>query len=623
MTKNFHGNGTGTNYQRQQTLVPKKKVVSLRRLDRKNEILSPMLYDLYSTVSLHPHYKGIKRMIGEWLPKKQEMFEDGVGNIIIKVGEKRETMFSCHIDMVFSKRHFDGEEPPKKLDIFASIDQKGDKSRMVWGGVVTEIKPEGGCVYQPTQLGADDNSGVYILLKLIKQGTPGLYIFHVGEECGGIGSMDIVRRSPKLVKGIKRAIAFDRMGYFDIINNQRGGICCSPGFVKSLATQLNDLIVTPHQFKDQFSSAVGSFTDTANYIHLIPECTNISVGYFNQHSENEHQDCWWLEEILMPAALKIDYDALTTDRVPVKKNLWAGHDEYDGRWSDGIYTAYGANAPVQTKYVPFNRITYNTPREKLPPWQLSRGIIKSASDPGMRRLLEKWQEEVNVYVQRSDILIMLRRMTTLEIENEAYKNLKADKEPEKKVISGGEAGVATQPWDYHVGMYRKEMGRQISDKGEQELDDEQKKLPAPVSEQEFGNTPEKIVKLMAKLNQLLTGTFKVFTSHTNEYSWAAATNADILEWAYKDITKFEKHTIKEFTDMLMEMTVIHTTLIETTYKRDCDLDAKLLSTVTRNLAFLQKEWFFLGFDNYAAIQVSFAQFKSEIEEEEAREATKI
>ncbi len=602
MTKNFHGHGQGTQYRSQQrAIVPKKKVVSLRRLDRKNDILSPMLYDLYSTVSLHPHYKGIKRMIGRWLPKTQSLYEDGAGNIIIKVGDSRETMFSCHIDMVFSKRHFDGEEPPKKLDMFASIDQNGDKASMVWGGVVLEEKPDGGCTYQPTQLGADDNSGIYIMLKLIKQGTPGLYVFHVGEECGGIGSLDIVRRSPKLVKGIKRAIAFDRMDYFDIINSQRGGVCCSPGFVKSLATQLNDLIVTPNKLKHQFTSAFGSFTDTANYIHLIPECTNISVGYFNQHSENEHQDCWWLEEILMPAAMKIDYDALTTDRVPLKKSLWQGGDGYDDRWSDGVY---GSQAPVVKKYVPFNLITYNTPPERLPPWSLSRGIINTASDPGMRRLLEKWQDQVNVYTQRSDILIMLRRLRGLEIENEAYKNLKAGKEPEKKAESGGDTGK----------------------EGEQKLDTGQGELSEVVgydTKQKFDNTPEKSLKLMANLNKLLTGTFKVFTSHTNEYSWAAATNADILEWAYKDLTKFKKDTLKEFTDMLMEMTVIHTTLIETSAAKDCDIDSKLMATVVRNLAFLQKEWFFLGFDNYASIQVAFAQFKAELDEEETREATKI
>jgi len=468
---------------------------------------------------------------------------------------------------------------------------------MVWGGVVNQEKPTGGCTYTPTQLGADDRSGVYILLKLIKQKVPGLYVFHVGEECGGIGSTDIVRRSPKLVNGIKRAIAFDRMDYFDIINSQRGGICCSTKFVNSFAEQLNDLIVSPHNFKEKFGAAFGSFTDTANYIHLVPECTNLSVGYFNQHSENEHQDCWWLEEVLLPAVLKIDWDALVTAREPTKKNVWSGRDGYDGAWTDGIYSAYGANAPVQTKYVPFNRITYNTPVEKLPPWQLSRGIVKSASDPGMRRLLERWQDQVNIYTQRSEILILLRKVEILEAEAAAAK---ADKETEKKGFTG-------------------------STSGETLLDESQGGVPAVVGQPEptNGNTQEKETKLLASLNKLLTGTFKVFNSHSNEYSWAASTSADILEWAWKDMIKFEKDTVKNFTDMLMEMTVIHTSLVEKTAEKDCDIDSKLLATITRNLAFLQKEWFFLGYDNYKAIQDAFMVYKLEIEEEEEREASKI
>jgi hypothetical protein len=41
----------------------------------------------------------------------------------------------------------------------------------------------------------------------------------------------------------------------------------------------------------------GVFTDTAEFVHLIPECTNISVGYLSQHSSKETQDINFVERL--------------------------------------------------------------------------------------------------------------------------------------------------------------------------------------------------------------------------------------------------------------------------------------------------------------------------------------
>ena len=34
----------------------------------------------------------------------------------------------------------------------------------------------------------------------------------------------------------------------------------------------------------------GTYTDSLEYAHIVPECTNISVGYYNQHTKGEMQD---------------------------------------------------------------------------------------------------------------------------------------------------------------------------------------------------------------------------------------------------------------------------------------------------------------------------------------------
>ena len=45
-------------------------------------------------------------------------------------------------------------------------------------------------------LGADDASGMWIMIEMIKAGVEGLYIFHRGEECGGHGSSHIASKTP-------------------------------------------------------------------------------------------------------------------------------------------------------------------------------------------------------------------------------------------------------------------------------------------------------------------------------------------------------------------------------------------------------------------------------------------
>lgn len=159
------------------------------------------------------------------------------------------------------------------------------------------IKTKDGC------LGADDGAGIVVLLALIKVKTPGLYIFHRGEECGGLGSSFIAKTTPELITGIDIAIAFDRRGKTDIINHQSCGKCCSDKFVTSLANQI----------KLGHSKARGSFTDTSNYAGIIPECTNVSVGYSREHTSKETLHYGYLY-MLISRVLTIDFSALVVKR---------------------------------------------------------------------------------------------------------------------------------------------------------------------------------------------------------------------------------------------------------------------------------------------------------------------
>ena len=73
--------------------------------------------------------------------------------------------------------------------------------------------------------------------------------------------------------------------------------------------------------------ATGVFTDTANYEALIPECTNISVGYYKQHTGSEMQDYAFASRLLK-ALIMADWSKLVIERDPAKEK------EYFGKWSD-------------------------------------------------------------------------------------------------------------------------------------------------------------------------------------------------------------------------------------------------------------------------------------------------
>lgn len=137
-------------------------------------------------------------------------------------------------------------------------------------------------------LGADDGAGCYVLLRMIAAGVPGLYVFFRGEERGGIGSRYVAANRPDIFDGVDCAIGFDRRGTESIITAMFCGRTCSDGFAESLA----DALDMGHMPDDS-----GSFTDTANLVGVVPECTNVSVGYEDEHSARETLNAEYLEEL--------------------------------------------------------------------------------------------------------------------------------------------------------------------------------------------------------------------------------------------------------------------------------------------------------------------------------------
>ncbi len=179
-------------------------------------------------------------------------YTDEYGNLICATSSNPRIMFSSHTDTVHNKSG--------KQKLFTKK-----------GKVLTS---------DATCLGADDTVGNYLMLSMINSGIPGLYIFHRGEERGGLGSSFISQETPDLLKDIEIAIALDRKGKDDVVQFQMGSRCCSEKFANQLALLMG---MTGGDMN-------GSFTDTANYTDLVTECSNISVAYWDQHSKNERCD---------------------------------------------------------------------------------------------------------------------------------------------------------------------------------------------------------------------------------------------------------------------------------------------------------------------------------------------
>ena len=214
---------------------------------------------------------------------------DGYGNMSVNLLPTNETtsrvMFTAHTDTVH--RNADTTRHTQQI---AYLDDKHEI-------VGLPIDSESTC------LGADDGTGCWVLLRLIEAKIPALYVFFRAEEIGGLGS-EYYRNdkaNADLLESLTHCISFDRKGYNDIITEQWGGQCASEAWATNFAKQLNTIDSTI-----SLSPNVGTFTDSANFTDIIAECTNISVGYAMQHTDQETQDMAFADR-LVQALLQVDW----------------------------------------------------------------------------------------------------------------------------------------------------------------------------------------------------------------------------------------------------------------------------------------------------------------------------
>jgi hypothetical protein len=250
-----------------------KKPFSFNPLDVRETFLS-----LVTETYPHGHEEEVVPLITPGLKK------DSYGNYYTIIGES-DCVFTCHLDT--ASRTKSGVNT-------LSFVKDGDEFIVTDG---TSI------------LGADDKAGVAVIMYMIAKNIPGVYWFFIGEERGGLGSRYVAQNIDQypFMQGKTKCISFDRRNYYSVITKQMGVQCCSNDFGQQICDEMSKgglkLKLDP----------TGVFTDSASFIDLIPECTNISVGYFDEHTHKEMLNVSYLER-LCEASVMCDWNGMKATR---------------------------------------------------------------------------------------------------------------------------------------------------------------------------------------------------------------------------------------------------------------------------------------------------------------------
>ena len=310
----------------------------------------------------YPH--GTEGFLKSHLPQGYKT--DKWGNFYYLVGETPSTMFTCHLDTACSKQQ-----------------------KVTHVQTHNMIKTDG-----KTILGADDKAGMVVILTMIQNKVPGLYYFFLGEEVGCIGSGHLSRNweDVSFSKHINKVVSFDRRGTTSVITHQFYGRCCSDEFAEELSTRLSS---TSEELKLK-PDDTGVLTDSAQFMGIVSECTNISVGYYREHTTSESQDIEYLQK-LCKVVCKIDWETLPVMRDPLLI------DEDDDDYEDFL-EACDANQEWSSEY--FSYFSVNKKTKKM-------YICKSQIDEE-KALLYKWIFTQSGY---SDIMGLVWNGNSLFVEN--------------------------------------------------------------------------------------------------------------------------------------------------------------------------------------------------------------
>lgn len=244
---------------------------------------TPIIDELADILSIKRPYdgEGEQLFIERYLLDLPGAWTDGHNNVHVIVGSQPDILFSAHTDTVHRQSGLQKIYHDPFMNMMFTDETE-------------------------TCLGADNGAGCWVLIQMIRNEVPGYYIFHRGEEKGCIGSHWVTQAMGENFSEFRAAIAFDRKDTDDIITHQMGMRTASDSF----AYQLAELLGMNHR-----PDPTGSFTDTESYADIISECTNVSVGYSDEHTPNEALDIAYVTA-LARKLITLDWNLLKAERNP-------------------------------------------------------------------------------------------------------------------------------------------------------------------------------------------------------------------------------------------------------------------------------------------------------------------
>jgi hypothetical protein len=277
----------------------------------------------------YPH--GTEGFLRSYLPEGTK--KDAYGNYYYLIGENPTTMFTCHLDTACSKQVKVNHVQTQNI-----------------------IKTDGSSI-----LGADDKAGMVVVLNMIENKVPGLYYFFIGEEVGCIGSGKLSKNwvNNEFSYTISKVVSFDRRSDCSVITHQWYGRCCSDKFADELSFRLNG---SGQRLKLE-PDDTGVLTDSAQFMNIVPECTNISVGYMHEHTTGEYQNIDFLQRLCKAVCL-INWETLPVERNPYDisndddDNLdFSNDDEF---FSEDYYSYFSINGRTKKMYINIDFIKQET-----------------------------------------------------------------------------------------------------------------------------------------------------------------------------------------------------------------------------------------------------------------------
>jgi hypothetical protein len=266
------------------------------------------------TNQTYPH--GSEKSLNKMLMSEYGFKDDGHKNLYLVIktekGNLPSTMFTAHTDTVVDSKFY------RFCKKYKLPFMRSKPINHVFSRTKDFVKAEN------STLGADDKAGLAIILFMIIHQKPGIYYLFNGEEFGRLGSKNL--RSyfykNKDLRNVTKCISLDRHGYTSVITHQRYGRCCSDEFAIDVCKNLN-------KFGFWFSpDPTGMGTDSLSFDDRISECTNISVGYFKEHTIRECQDLYFLD-ILSIAFVNIDWEIIKARRDALtKRGIEVGFNDF-------------------------------------------------------------------------------------------------------------------------------------------------------------------------------------------------------------------------------------------------------------------------------------------------------